>query len=126
MLIQQLMAQVSALYLDGAAFAREGEAVARRLWDQLLDRQLETVALHMDAVVKQMRLLGESHGVHDLIAGQAQLVQEYMEKTAEGLRAASALVMTAQTGLEGLVKAPRPRVVATIAAPESGPERVLG
>jgi hypothetical protein len=100
------MAPVTGLCMDGLTLARDAGAFAGRFWDELVGQQLDGVALHVDAGVKQMRLLGESHGLHDLVAGQAQLAQEYMERAAEALRATSLLVAIVQTGLEALVKTP--------------------
>ncbi len=106
MVNRELRAAVTGLCLDGLTLARDAGAFARRFWDELLEQQLHGVALHVDAGVKQMRLLGESHGLSDLVAGQAQLAQEYLERAAEALRATSSLVAIVQTGLEALVKTP--------------------
>lgn len=106
MVNREFAAPVTELCMNGLTLARDAGTFAGRFWDELLGQQLDGVALHVDAGVKQVRLLGESHGLHDLVAGQAQLAQEYMERAVEALRATSLLVAIVQTGLETLVKTP--------------------
>ena len=101
-----------------------------RLWDRLTEHQLAGVALWMDAGIKQLRLLGESHSPYDLYAGQTQLAQEYAERVSEYLRQTLTMMAEVQNGLGGVfrpevkelgVAPPRPQ--ASEAAAPPGPDK---
>ncbi|MFQ5995340.1 MAG: phasin family protein [Acidiferrobacterales bacterium] len=70
----------------GYELARQLTRVNQQLWNILAQQQLDAVALHLDTGIKQLRLLGQVQGLSDLVAGQAQLGQEYVERFMESAR----------------------------------------
>lgn len=89
------------------------------LWDRLTEHQLAGVALWMDAGIKQLRLLGESHSPYDLYAGQTQLAQEYAERLSEYLRQTLAVMTEVQNGLGGVFRPEVKELGATPPRPQS-------
>ena len=77
-----------------------------RLWDRLTEQQLAGVALWVDAGIKQLRLLGESHNPYDIYAGQTQLAQEYGERVSEYVRQTMAIMADVQNNLGAVFKPP--------------------
>jgi hypothetical protein len=57
-----------------------------RAFDRVTRQHLDAVELYVDAGIKQLRLLGQAQGPHDLFAGQMQLAQEYIERVVEHVR----------------------------------------
>ena len=82
----QVIENVHKLVELNAEMAKRLQAVQARLWEAWTGRQLEAAALWVDAGIKQLRLLGDVQKPHDMYAGQAQLVQEYMERATEYCR----------------------------------------
>jgi phasin family protein len=88
----------------GLERAKRVGAVNAQIWNQLIEQQLATAALALGAGVKQIRLLGQAQGPSDVLAGQAQLVQEYLEKVGEQVRRTVSAVTDLQREWAGLLQ----------------------
>ncbi len=106
MLYPAVLSSVSDLTASTLALAKAVQTFNTRLWDRATEQQLDAVALHVDAGVKQLRLLGEVQGIADFIAGQVQLAQEYAERLGEYVRLGFSTLAMTQQELEVLAKTP--------------------